>query len=239
MNRLKRRHQEGSSQARRAARREEFVDAAIRAIRRYGPRVSMHEMAAEAGVTKPILYRHFGAKGGLYHAIAERYTADLLGQITSALVRDLPSRELIETTLDAYLGFLEQETEIHRFLMERALQERPESAQFLIGFREQVAIELEKVLRDRVAPVGGTEGAGPWAHAVVGMAELAGEWWMDHHEMTREQLVNYLATLLWSGFSGIEQGTGTLWATPEAPRRGRAVARPPSHRTSQTTGGKR
>src|SRR4051794_1843691 len=78
MTRLKRRKRNGEVEARRAKKRIELLDAAIRAIRREGPGVSMGEMAAEAGVTKPILYRHFGAKGGLYHAIAERYATELL-----------------------------------------------------------------------------------------------------------------------------------------------------------------
>src|SRR6266508_3048551 len=44
----------------REERREELLDAAERAIRRIGPQASMEELAAEAGITKPILYSHFG-----------------------------------------------------------------------------------------------------------------------------------------------------------------------------------
>jgi len=169
----------------------------------------MREMAAEAGVTKPILYRHFGAKGGLYHAIAERYADQLLDQIRSALGRDLPSRDLLVATLDAYLGFLEQETQVHRFLVERALPERPETGQaFLAGFRGQIAGELENTLRDRISPAGSGEAAGPWAHALVGMTESAGEWWVHQNRMSRKELVEYLATLLWTGFEGITEPAG-------------------------------
>jgi AcrR family transcriptional regulator len=207
MTKLRRRSRDPEVEARRARKRQELLDAAIRTIRSEGPRASMGEMAAEAGVTKPILYRHFGAKGGLYHAIAERYAEKLLNEIRSALARDLPSQDLLEATLDAYLSFLEGETQVHRFLVERALYERPQTGQaFLSGFREQIAEELEKVLRDRVMPPGGEEAAGPWAHALVGMAEFAGEWWLAEDGMPRERLVKYLASLLWSGFSGVSEG---------------------------------
>ena len=231
MTRLKRRKRNGDVEARRAKKRLELLEAAIRAIRREGPSVSMGEMAAEAGVTKPILYRHFGAKGGLYHAIAERYANELLDQIRSALGRDLPSRDLLVATLDAYLGFLERETQVHRFLMERALPERPETGQaFLAGFRGQIAGELERTLRDRVTPGAGGEAAGPWAHALVGMAESAGEWWLHQGRMSRPELVEYLATLLWTGFEGITEpgepdpardettGRGTTRSLEEAQR---------------------
>jgi AcrR family transcriptional regulator len=169
----------------------------------------MGEMAAEAGVTKPILYRHFGAKDGLYHAVAERYATELLDQIRSALARDLLPRGLLVATLDAYLGFLERETQVHRFLVERVLPERPETGQaFLAGFRGQIAGELEKTLRDRISPGGRGEAAGPWAHALVGMAESAGEWWVHQDRMSRKDLVEYLATLLWTGFEGIIEPPG-------------------------------
>src|SRR6266498_3874117 len=99
MPRLTHRKRNPKVEARRAEKKRELLDAAIRAIERDGPRVSMRAMAAEADVTKPILYRHFGAKGGLYQAIAERYATELLTQIRAALAQDLPSRDLLVATL--------------------------------------------------------------------------------------------------------------------------------------------
>jgi len=206
MSRLKRRKRDPELEARRAERRSELLDAAIRAIRREGPRVSMREMAAEALVTKPILYRHFGARGGLYQAIAERYADESLARIRGSLAQDLPPRDLLVATLDAYLAFLEGETQVHRFLVERALPERGETGQaFLSGFHEQIAVEIERALRDHVTPTGHEVAVGPWAHALVGMAEAAGEWWLNQDRMSRSELVEYLATLLWTGFSGVTE----------------------------------
>ena len=53
-------------------RRAELLGAAERAIRRIGPHASMDEIAAEAGITKPILYSHFGDKAGLVTALSGR-----------------------------------------------------------------------------------------------------------------------------------------------------------------------
>lgn len=44
-------------------RRRELLEAADRVVLRDGPQASMNAIAAEAGITKPILYRHFGDKG--------------------------------------------------------------------------------------------------------------------------------------------------------------------------------
>jgi AcrR family transcriptional regulator len=186
----------------------------------------MREMAAEANITKPILYRHFGAKGGLYQAIAERYSTELLDRIRDALARGVPSRDLLAATLDAYLAFLEQRTQVHRFLMERALAERPGSGQaFLSGFRERIAFELEGELRSWLTPPVPNE-ATLWARALVGMAESAGEWWLAQELMSRHEIVDQLVTLLWDGFSGITES-----GAPVGPRRTKASFRAPAART--------
>ena len=66
-------------------RRRELLEAADRVVLRDGPEASMNAIAAEAGITKPILYRHFGDKGGLYRALAKRHTDALLDALRAAL----------------------------------------------------------------------------------------------------------------------------------------------------------
>lgn len=66
-------------------RRTELLEAAERVVLRDGPEASMNAIAAEAGITKPILYRHFGDKSGLYRALAKRHTDALLATLRTAL----------------------------------------------------------------------------------------------------------------------------------------------------------
>src|SRR3954466_7199428 len=79
--------------ARRAARRVELLDAAVRAIRRDGPRVSMDAIGAEAGVTKPIVYRHFGDRVGLASALADQFGAALVAELDATLTQHLPPQQ--------------------------------------------------------------------------------------------------------------------------------------------------
>jgi AcrR family transcriptional regulator len=101
----------------RAARREALLDAADRIVRRDGPAASMATIAAEAGITKPILYRHFGDKGGLYAALADRYTGRLLGELQEALEAGRTRRGRVERTIGAYLAAIEEEPQVYRFLV--------------------------------------------------------------------------------------------------------------------------
>src|SRR5437870_1050650 len=87
---------------RREARTAALVDAAVAAIRRHGPGVSMDQIAAEAGVAKPILYRHFGDRGGLVLAVAVRFMAELRTDLRAALA--LPAadpRTIVVAAIDA------------------------------------------------------------------------------------------------------------------------------------------
>jgi AcrR family transcriptional regulator len=57
----------------RAQRREQILDAATRAFARTGfTATGLDDVAAEAGVTHVILYRHFASKTDLYRAVLDR-----------------------------------------------------------------------------------------------------------------------------------------------------------------------
>jgi AcrR family transcriptional regulator len=85
-------------------RRRALLDAADRIIRREGPDVSMASIAAEAGITKPILYRHFGDKSGLYQALAERHTRLLMDSVRTAFRRPGEIRDRARAAIDTYLA---------------------------------------------------------------------------------------------------------------------------------------
>lgn len=66
----------------RAQRREQLLDAATRAFARGGyAATGLDAVAAEAGVTHVILYRHFASKAELYRAILDRACARLAEQV--------------------------------------------------------------------------------------------------------------------------------------------------------------
>jgi AcrR family transcriptional regulator len=201
----RRRRRSPEQQEQRAQRRVELLEAAGRAVRRDGPLVSMSQIAAEAGVTKPILYRHFGDKGGLYQAIAEFYVRTLMDRLRDALQSQTDPQELITATIEAYLAFVESEPQAYRFLMHRAISERPEAQETVQQFIRQVATEVAVILGEELRRLGlDSGGAEPWAHGMVGMVQLAGDWWLENRSMPRQRLVSYLADLLWGGFGSMQ-----------------------------------
>jgi AcrR family transcriptional regulator len=162
----------------------------------------MTDIATEAGITKPILYKHFGDKGGLYQALAERYVRSLLEELRIALAAEQDPRARIRRTIDSYLSFVEREHEIYGFLMHRAVTERVEAQATVADFIRQLAAELSIILGDELRKVGlDSGGAEPWAHGIVGMVQLAGDQWLEQRSMSRTNLVDYLEALVWNGLS--------------------------------------
>src|SRR5438067_6342894 len=106
-------------------RRAQLLEAADRVIRRDGSAASMNHIAAEAGITKPILYRHFGDKGGLYRALAARHIDDLLIRLRTALATHGGLAARSRATIDAYLTSVGEAPQVYRFLLERAAVEEP------------------------------------------------------------------------------------------------------------------
>ncbi|HUF32099.1 MAG TPA: TetR/AcrR family transcriptional regulator [Acidimicrobiales bacterium] len=187
-------------EARRALRREELLDAASEAIRRDGPAISMEAMAAAAGVTKPILYRHFGDRDGLVLALAGRFSTNLMAELQRSLATAAEPRDLLASTIDTFVAFIEADPELYRFLVHRAAREEPGAADELQGFIRQVSQQVTLVLGEQMRLAGhDSGGAEPIAHGIVGMVHAAGDWWVDRRTMPRSRLVEYLTTVLWDG----------------------------------------
>ncbi len=178
----------------------------MEAIRTVGASASMEQIASQGGVTKPILYRHFGDRDGLVAAIGERFGTALIERLGATLGGDAPE-DLLQRTVDGYLAFLEDDLELYTFLMRQT--GRADAAQSMGALIDvigrQVAVVIGDQLRDNGLDAGGAE---PMAFGIVGMVHHAGDWWIRNQTMSRDALTTYLADLLWKGFSGMAAEAG-------------------------------
>src|ERR1700712_4156722 len=56
---------------------------------------SIEEVSARAGVSKPVVYEHFGGKEGLYAVVVDREMADLLERLSSSMAHG-DAHDLVE-----------------------------------------------------------------------------------------------------------------------------------------------
>jgi len=180
-------------------RRRALLEAADRVIQREGPGASMASIAAEAGISKPILYRHFGDKSGLYQALAERHTRKLIEGVRTEFSRTDSIRARTRTTIDTYLSTISANLNLYRFLMHRASAEDAATHGAMSTMIRGLSTELAEVMIAEGQLADRTR-AYVWGHAVIGMVQTAGDWWLDHaDEVPRETVVDSLADLILGG----------------------------------------
>ncbi len=104
----------------RVQKRRELVEATLRAVRSGGPKVGLDEIAAQAGTSKTVIYRHFGDRTGLWTAVVESVHDYILSNLDVPLTLRRPSpADLVTQLADAYLAVVERDPEIYRFVVAR------------------------------------------------------------------------------------------------------------------------
>ncbi|MCL4422804.1 MAG: TetR/AcrR family transcriptional regulator [Actinobacteria bacterium] len=188
-------------------RRSELVTAATRVIRREGPAVSMDLMAAEAGVTKPILYRHFGDRAGLCAAIAEPVLAELAEAIEVVIGKEGHPYDVIHSAIDSFLRFVEEDRNLYKFLTRGEPAEPAGPGPGLApieDFEQRIARQTASVIDQSLRAIGrDSEAAQAWGYAIVGMVHAAARWWLQNQSMSRSSISTRLAELAWWGLSGV------------------------------------
>lgn len=212
--------------AHRESRREELVMAAIRAIERHGSDVGMDDIAAAAGVTKPVLYRHFADKDELYLAVAQHATQLLIEHLVPTITLDDGTpNERIRAMIDAYLTQIERNPRLYHFLVGHSFADRPLGgglggpADPITANGTLVATRLAQLIGDHMRAYGLDSGsAEPWAFALVGAVQTAGAWWMRRQTMSRAALTEYLARIIWYSVDGVLRAGG-VEVDPDQPVR--------------------
>ncbi len=164
--------------------------------------VSVEEIAAKAGVSKPVVYEHFGGKEGLYAVLVDREMNSLLGSISDALTAGT-ARELVEQAAMALFDYIDTNPEGFRILVRDSpvSQQTGTFASLLVDVAAQVehllAAEFSAhKLNAKLAPM--------YSQMLVGMVALTGQWWLDVRKPRKEEVVANLVNLAWNGLSNMD-----------------------------------
>ena len=170
---------------------------------------TVEEIAAKAGVSKPVVYEHFGGKEGLYAVVVDREIAALLGAITGALEADAGSRKTLERAALALLDYIEGSTDGFRILV----RDSPpgQNTGSFASLMSDVASQVEHILaaefkRRKLDP----KAAPLYAQMLVGMVALTGQWWLDSRKMKKADVAAHLVNLAWNGLAGLEKKPALL-----------------------------
>lgn len=164
---------------------------------------AMDDIAAVAGVTKPVLYQHFASKRALFCELLDDVGEQLLSQLNQATAPAPTGRARVEDGFAAYFRFVTHNPAAFRLLFGAAVRNDAEFAQRADATLEAAARVIATMID---LPVDDAHRL-VLAHAIVGMAEatsrrsIAGDD-PDIHQDS-ETLAAWLAEFAWFGLRGV------------------------------------
>jgi AcrR family transcriptional regulator len=197
-------------------RRTAILDSALEvfAERGYHPS-SIDDIARAAGISKALIYEHFGSKKELHMSLLEEHAGELFERLAVAVAEVEGGAPRLTTGLEAFFGFVEERRDAWRMLFRDVAD--PEVAAVLNRIVAQVTAVVAGLIaedpgsRTRVEDEAQREQAiGMLAQMLVGSVQSLANWWADHQELPRDRLVELVMDFAWVGLE--RMSAGERWA---------------------------
>jgi AcrR family transcriptional regulator len=165
---------------------------------------SVEEIAGRAGVSKPVVYEHFGGKEGVYAVVVDREVQALTAALSAALDEGGHPKVLLERTALALLSYIEAAEDGFRILVrDSPVAQATGTFSSLIG---DVATQVEHLLADQFRSRGLDPEVAPiYAQMLVGMVALTGQYWLDARSPGKTVVAAHLVNLAWNGLADMEK----------------------------------
>jgi len=163
---------------------------------------SIEDIADRAGVSKPVVYEHFGGKEGLYAVVVDREMSRLLDSMVASLSGRHP-RVLLEQAAMALLQYVEEHSDGFTIL----IRESPVASTTgnFVSLIHDVVDKLEPIVAGMLKSRGFDPRLSPiYANALAGMVVLTGQWWLDARKPKRDVVAAHLVNLAWNGLAGLD-----------------------------------
>ena len=197
-------------------RRARILEAAARVFAERGyERAAMDEIAERAGITKPIVYRHFGSKRDLYLSLIELHSGDLMSFMTERIAAAAEPASQVAAGFDAFFEFAETHLDAWKVLfrdpapVDPVIVEAHRTALSRASAMIAALVEAAPVTERPDYPIDRALGATLVGEATRSAAIGLASWWYDNREVTREQLVTVAMNTVWVGLERF--GRGERW----------------------------
>jgi AcrR family transcriptional regulator len=180
---------------------------------------SIDDIAREGGISKALIYEHFGSKQELYVELLDEHAGELFDRLDAAIAAAGPSASArLSVGVAAFYGFVEDHRVAWRMLFREATD--PEVAVLL----DRVVTQVTGLVAALIAEDPGSAAAGDHevprdqsiqmlAQGLVGAVQSLANWWSDHPTVRREKLVEQTMDFVWLGLERLSQGESWSVAT--------------------------
>jgi AcrR family transcriptional regulator len=203
-------------------RRAAILDSALAVFAERGYHASsIDDIARGGGISKALIYEHFGSKQELYAELLDHHAGDLFDRLGTAIEEaGSGGAARLAVGLDAFYGFVEEHRVAWRMLFREAGD--AETAAVL----ERIVAQVTGMVAALIAEDPGSRSPGDdrdvreqgiqmLAQMLVGSVQSLANWWADHQEVPRERLLEMTMDYAWLGLERLSRGE--RWPPPAAP----------------------
>jgi len=186
------------------------------AERGYGD-VTMEEIAAAVGVTKPLLYNYFGNKERLYIACMERAGDSLTRTVGEAIADTGSPGDALASGVRAFFAFLDSDRAAWAVLFDETLPNNGEVADRVAVYRGQIlALVSDSLLAQLPDPRRGRARIEIEAlsAALLGAAEELARWWLRTEAIPAKEAAELLISTVEPGIRARSQAAHSPTSKP-------------------------
>ncbi|HEY0317084.1 MAG TPA: helix-turn-helix domain-containing protein [Solirubrobacterales bacterium] len=164
--------------------------------------VTMDEIAAAIGVTKPLLYNYFGNKERLYTACMERAGDSLTATVADAVAATASPGDALGAGVRAFFSFLDSDRAAWAVLFDETLPRGGEVAERVASYRGRI-LDLVSASMLTQLPQGRRDAARveieALSVALLGAAEALARWWLHTEALSAEEAADLLISTIEPG----------------------------------------
>jgi AcrR family transcriptional regulator len=160
--------------------------------------VTMDEVAAAVGVTKPLLYNYFGNKERLYLACMEPAGEALLAAVVGAIEQTRTPEQALRSGLHAFFEFVDRDRSAWRVLFDETLPVEGGIARRVGEYRTRITDLVAHSLLAQLSPAYRVE-VDALSTALLGAAEALVRWWLRTEALSARAAAELLITTVEPG----------------------------------------
>lgn len=204
--------------AHKAERRAHILDSAVAVIEGNDPGsdIAVQSIAEQAGMARPVLYRHFEDRADLERAIQGRVVELLRAEIEPMLVPDGTVEDIVLRIVETYVRWTAEHPALHHVMDRNPLGgEGPSAVQVAIG---EIAEQVQGLIQLAVEVLGVRLREGeaaaldPLVFGLVGQSFATARRWVERvpREPGQDVMARLLARSVWHQIDGHARALGVV-----------------------------
>jgi AcrR family transcriptional regulator len=186
-----------------AERRERILAAAEEVFAQHGYHgSSLDQIAQASGTSKALIYEHFESKRELHETLLAEHVGELFARFEANAASGATGEARLRGGVDAFFGWVQERPVAWRALFRDAAE--PELAVLVDRLQAQTTAAIAAA----VGPDGDAHEARAiemYAQLTSGACQALANWWGEHPEVPRSELVDRVVELCWTGMERMQR----------------------------------